>query len=248
MPQQNQQASPFEIVTPGKSKKGGGKGIIIGVAIVIFLILSVVAGVLLVRQRQNIQEKASVTMCPGAEACPNASQPTLLQSCHPADTDNSTNDSNCNAAGRVETCGPATTQYCCPAPGAAWTTDMTVCNSLNATPSPSPSPSPTVSPSPSPTAAPNTCGGSCGSNSNCDSGLICSNGSCRNPLCTSASDCVCNSSTSPTPTSTTTTTTTTAPTTQSSPLPVPVTGIDWPTGVGVGVGAAAIILSILIAL
>lgn len=243
MPPQNQ-GSPFEIVTPGKSKKGGNKGIIITIAIVVFLILSVVAGVLLVKQRQNIQEKAALTMCPAAEACPNASTPTLLQSCHPEDSDGTTNDSNCNTAGRVETCGPASTEYCCPAPGAAWTTDMTVCNSLNSTPSPSPSP--TVSPSPSPTAAPNTCGGSCGSNSNCDSGLICSNGSCRNPLCTSASDCNCNTITTSSPTATAKATT--SPTTQSSPLPIPDTGIDWPTGLGIGVGAAAIILSILIAL
>lgn len=51
--------SPFNIVTSSKPKKGS-KGLIVAVIVVVFLILSVVAGVLLVRQRQNIQEKAQV--------------------------------------------------------------------------------------------------------------------------------------------------------------------------------------------
>jgi hypothetical protein len=52
--------SPFNIVTSSKPKKGS-KGIIVAVIVVAFLIISVIAGVLLVRQRQNIQEKAQVT-------------------------------------------------------------------------------------------------------------------------------------------------------------------------------------------
>lgn len=57
----NQQGSPFEIVTSAKSKKSGKKGLIIALLIVVFLALSVVAGVILVRQRQQIAEKAQVT-------------------------------------------------------------------------------------------------------------------------------------------------------------------------------------------
>lgn len=236
MPDQNKPGepatSPFEIVTPGKSKKRGSRGIIVAVVIVVFLILSVVAGVLLVRQQQNIQEKAAANLCPAAEACPAAGQPNLLRNCHPAESDNSPAESLCNAAGRVEACGGK--QYCCPSASGAWTTDLTVCNSLAAA-TPTPSPSPTATP------APNTCNGSCGSNSNCQSGLICSGGACRNPLCTTAADCSCGVAT-PTPTALPTL----AP--LATPRPIPVTGVDWPTVAGIGVGAAAIIASILIAL
>lgn len=248
------QQSPFEIVSPAKSKKIGSKGVWIAVAIVTFLILSVVAGVLLVRQQQNIQEKAapSAQFCPDAGACPFYNAPhgdngTLLRDCYPAQSDNTPKDSTCNAAGRIAPCGPARTQYCCPSAGSAWTADMTVCNSLAATPTPAPpTPTPTVTPTPTATAAPNTCNGSCVTDSTCQSGLICSGSYCRNPLCASATDCTCGAAT-PTPTATAGTA---APTqsVQSSPRPIPVTGVDWPTVAGVGVGAAAIILSILIAI
>jgi hypothetical protein len=152
--------SPFEIVTSGKPKRGS-KGIIIGAIITVFLLLSVVAGVLLVRQQQNIQEKAASTQCPGAEQCPNSANPNLLQSCHPADTDGTTSDSLCNTAGRIETCGAASTQYCCPSVGAAWTTDMTACNVLaspTATATPIATATPTATPTPTPTATANLFG------------------------------------------------------------------------------------------
>ena len=43
------------------------------------------------------------------------------------------------------------------------------------------------------TAEPNYCGGTCGSNSNCQSGLYCYIGFCRNPSCPSKTDCSCTS-------------------------------------------------------
>src|SRR5258706_2571585 len=236
----NPSPSPFEIVSPAKSKKGGNRGLIITITIVVFLILSVVAGVLLVRQQQNIQEKAAGNSCPAAEACPDASQPSLLRSCHPGETDGSVTDSNCDHVWRIETCGPATTQYCCPAAGAAWTTDMTACQV--------PTPTATATASPTPTAAPNTCNGTCGSDSNCQSGLICSGGFCRSPLCTSSTDCTCGAAT-PTPTATASVSATPTKTPSvGTPRPIPVTGTDWPTVTGIGVGIWAIIISILIAL
>lgn len=198
----------------------------------------------MVRQRQSIQEKAAAANCPAAEACPYSSQPTLLRNCHPPDTDGTPQESLCNTAGRVEFCG--TQNFCCPSAGAAWTTNMTVCNSLAQSPTPAPTPvptpTPTLIPTPTPTAVPNTCNGSCGSDSNCGSGLICSSGSCRNPLCVSSTSCTCGAAT-PTPVPTPLPTLTT-----STPRPIPVTGVDWPTVGGIGVGAGAIILSILIAL
>lgn len=228
MPNQTNTAqggSPFEIVSPGKSKAGGKKGLIVAILVVVFLILSVVAGVLLVRQQQNIQEKAASALCPGAEACPYPSQPSLLRSCHPADADGTVQESLCNVAGRVETCGPATTKYCCPGPNQAWTTDMTKCPQATPTPTPTPSHTPTPTPTPTPTAtvAPTptpTIG----------------------PLSTPTP------TVSATPTPTTIALATPTPTVSATARPIPVTGTDWPTYVGGAVGVMVIVGSILLAL
>lgn len=235
------QPSPFEIVTPGKSKKVGKTGIIIGVSIVVFLILSVVAGVLLVRQQQTIQEKAA--SC--SEACPVSSNKNLLRSCHPVDTDGTPTESLCNSAGRIETCGPNYTKYCCPKAGGAWTTDMTACTKATATPTATATA--TATPTATPTPVGNSCNGTCGSNSNCQDGLYCYSGYCRNPLCASDTTCACGSAT-PTATATATSSTTTTTTTQTTPLPIPVTGTDWPTVGGIGLGVGAILVSLLLAL
>lgn len=231
----NQKATSnaFEIVTPSKSKKTNLKNLIIVAAVFIFLGAAVFLGVYLVQQQQNIQEKAAPSLCPAAEQCPNSKNPNLLQSCHPGESDGSTRDSFCNKAGRVETCGSLSTKYCCPAPGAAWTRDMTVCNSLKTpTPSPKPTltPTPTLNPSPSvvPTVSP-----------------------------TLAPTSTPKSSATPTPTaksSTSTPTITPTPTSTSSinltptPVPIPETGIEWPTVFGIIVGVGTIIGSILLAL
>ncbi|HKB88577.1 MAG TPA: hypothetical protein VKC53_02910 [Patescibacteria group bacterium] len=253
MPQQDKPAggSPFEIITPGKSKKVGRTGLIVGISIVIFLILSVVAGVLLVRQQQNVAEKAVVAQCPGAQSCVVGA--THIANCTPPEGDNSPSESDCNASQikRIEPCGGV--QLCCN--GTAWTTDMTAC--AVASPSPTPTTAPSESPSPTPTptstsgGSANSCNGTCGSNSNCQGGLYCYSGFCRNPLCASDSTCGCGSATT-TPTATATTkaasATSAASTTQTTPLPIPVTGTDWPTVAGIGVGVGAIIISLLIAL
>jgi mannan endo-1,4-beta-mannosidase len=181
MPPSNKpdQSSPFEIVTSGKSKKVGKIGIIVGVVIVIFLTLSIVAGVLLVRQQQNISEKASDT-------------------------------------GTLPTATPTLT--------------------------PTPTVTPTITPTPTPTTLGNSCNGVCGSNSNCESGLYCYSGFCRNPLCASDATCGCSSVT---PTATASATPTGA---QTTPRPIPVSGTNWPTVLGAGVGVTAIIVSLLLAI
>lgn len=104
------------------------------------------------------------------------------------------------------------------------------------TETPTGTPGPTESPTPSPTSsgAPNSCNGTCGSNFNCASDLVCYNGFCRNPSCTSATNCVCGTGT-PAPTSTT----------QPS---LPQSGTDWPTVAGIGIGIFAIISSVLLAI
>lgn len=177
------QSSPFEIVTTGKSKKVGKTGVIVGVIIVIFLTLSIVAGVLLVKQQQNVSEKAA-----GVDVVPTAT-PTLT-----------------------------------------------------------PTMTPTLTPTPTPTPAGNSCNGVCGSNSNCESGLYCYSGFCRNPLCASDATCGC-SSAGPTATASASATPTIRPVgTQTTPRPIPVTGTDWLTVLGVGVGAGAIIISLILAI
>lgn len=262
MPSQDKstQSSPFEIITPGKSKKVGKTGIIIGITIVVFLALSVVAGVLLVRQQQNIQEKATSTKCPGAEACPAPGQPNLLLSCHPAEPNGGITNSLCTYAGRVETCGVNYTKYCCPSVGGSWTTNMSACATSptptatvapTITPTPTPTPTGTLIGTPTPTAtatsSKSSCNGTCGSNTNCQSGLYCYSGYCRNPLCASDVACSCASATI-TPTPTTTTVPVGTQSAQTTPLPIPVTGTDWPTYAGVGMGIMAILVSILLAL
>jgi hypothetical protein len=63
--------------------------------------------------------------------------------------------------------------------------------------SPTPTPTPSATPlgaSPTPTPTPrstNSCGGTCGSNANCNAGLVCYSGFCRNPQCQENKDCNC---------------------------------------------------------
>jgi hypothetical protein len=137
MPNQsgNAVSSPFEIVTSKKSGKGGKRGLIITIVIAVFLVLSVVAGVLLVRQQQNLQEKAQQILCPAAEACPVAGQPDLLMSCNPSNSDGTPVSLSCltsSLVGTIAACGAQ--RYCCPSLGASWTTDLTLCSSPSPTP------------------------------------------------------------------------------------------------------------------
>ncbi|HUC94415.1 MAG TPA: hypothetical protein VMR19_00220 [Candidatus Saccharimonadales bacterium] len=70
---------------------------------------------------------------------------------------------------------------------------QTSTGSPTATPTGTPTATPTVTPTatPGPTGTPNSCGGTCGSNYNCNGGLFCYNGYCRNPSCQDQTDCNC---------------------------------------------------------
>lgn len=109
---------------------------------VLFLLLSLWVGTISIRQQQNLQKKAAIPLCPGAEQCPVAGAADHLRSCHPGEVDGSPSESLCAWVGRVETCGPAYTKWCCPVVNGAWTTDLTMCPSANATPTPPPLPTP----------------------------------------------------------------------------------------------------------
>ena len=119
-------------------------GAIIGIVV---LALGVIAGIILVRQNQNISEKAKECSL-GGYACPDPSNSNLLRDCSTGEE--FPNDSLCNSAGRVEVCGSTASnakQFCCPSAGAAWTTNLTLCNvaaTPTATPTPTRTPTPTA--------------------------------------------------------------------------------------------------------
>jgi hypothetical protein len=140
-----------------------------------------------------------------------------------------------------------------PTPTAISTATPTLTPAPSGTPTITPSPTPTTSPTATPTTsstptatatatssgAPNTCNGTCGSNSNCSSNLVCYNGYCRNPSCTSETDCTCSTSTS---------TSTPGGTPTSAQPTLPQSGTDWPTILGIGIGILTIVGSLLLAL
>lgn len=74
---------------------------------------------------------ACTEQCPGKDG--------VLRNCTPPEADGTSSDSLCNSKGRVETCG--TSQYCCPAAGGKWTTDMSACKATG-----KPRPTPMVPP------------------------------------------------------------------------------------------------------
>lgn len=65
------------------------------------------------------------------------------------------------------------------------------------TPTPTASGSVAPTPTPTPTSTPVSCNNTCSLKSDCESGLVCTSGSCRNPSCNSQTNCTC-----PTPTAT----------------------------------------------
>lgn len=136
-------ASAFEIVTPSKSKKGSPKSIIIILLVFVFLAGAIFLGVTLVKQNQNVAEKAAVPQCMAAQQCP-TSDGTHLLSCTPPESDNSPSDSLCGAGfvGRIEVCGGA--QYCCN--GTRWTVSMAACATPTPTATATASATPTIAP------------------------------------------------------------------------------------------------------
>ena len=79
------------------------------------------------------------------------------------------------------------------------------------TPTPTPTGTPTPTPTPNqivyvnPTATPTparlaSCNASCTVNTDCGNGLVCVNGSCRNPACTDQTSCTCQLAAAPQPT------------------------------------------------
>ena len=228
------------------------KTYIIGAVLIAILIIGLAATYLLGQQNQDIRQQANTCteQCPGTDG--------ILRSCHPPESDGSSNDSGCSSAfiGRVETCGPAFTEFCCN--GNSWTTNMALCApspspspspTPTPTPTPSPSPSPSPTPTPSPSASPSVspspspspvttyyCNSTCSSNSQCqttNSNYVCYQSKCRLDSNPTSDQCAA------------TTSTTTQP---DLPTELPASGsedvINWfKAGLGVlGIGTALLLL------
>ena len=119
----------INVVGLSSGKKGGKSnwkiiGAIIGIVV---LALGIIAGILLVRQQQDIREKAQIASCtdPTVEQCPVAGSPNILRNCHPPEANNSPVESLCDSEGKISFCGDK--NYCCPSVGGSWTTDMSQC-------------------------------------------------------------------------------------------------------------------------
>lgn len=114
--------------------------------------------------------------------------------------------------------------------------------------SPTPTPTPTTTPTATPTnppGEPNSCNGTCGSNYNCQSGLFCYQGFCRNTSCPSDTDCTCPGTSTPTSTPTATLIAGATPTGEPA---LPSAGVSLPTIFGIGLGTLLLIGAILLAL
>lgn len=134
MEQGNQ--SSFNVVTTTKSGKNEKKGLIIGAIVVAVLAISIPVGVYLVKQQQDIREKAQEALaCPAAEACPAAGEPTLLMSCYSLANGEAPDEVSCSTisnVGAITTCGG--NRYCCPSLGSPWTTNVDLCAAISPTP------------------------------------------------------------------------------------------------------------------
>lgn len=206
--------------------------IISAVVGIVVLSFGVIAGIFLVRDNQNI-EKTAKECSLGGYSCPDPSNPNLLRDCSTGEI--FPNDSLCNAAGRVEICGATVAtarQYCCPAPGASWTTNLALCNV---------SPTPTATATATPTATPTSTATATAT-----------------PTVTATATSFSSKTATPTATTTTkatatassskTATPTVKATGSGTPFPVPETGADLPTMLGVSFGVIMILVSLGLAL
>lgn len=189
----------------------------------------------LYKLRQESVTPNAPTSQPGATCVPQCPRSDgVLDNCE------SDGESICNAtfAGtRIEECGGK--QYCCNN-NQVWTTNLTDCGSSSTTSSTTTScdalaftlsSTATATPTNTPSASgtPNSCNGTCGSDANCNEGLYCYYGYCRNSSCSTDTDCVCSSTSSPS-------------------ASLPEAGTSLPSILGLGVGGILLLVSLLLAL
>jgi len=223
-----------------KSKFGT---ILILIATVTLAGIAIFTAFRLYKLRQESVAPNAPTSQPGATCVPQCPRSDgVLDNCEPD------GESICNAtfAGkRIEECGGKS--YCCNN-NQIWTTNLTDCGSSStSTPTPTSTPitlscnplafaitsststpTSTPTPTPNPSGTPNSCNGTCGSDTNCQEGLYCYNGYCRNSSCPTDTDCVC--------------------TTTESQAELPEAGNSTPTFVGLGLGISLLLISLFLAL
>lgn len=153
--------SDIKIVGLSSSKSSGKTNwkIISAIIGIVVLSIGIIAGIVLVRQNQNINEEAAgncdnpatIVQCPRSDGA--------IVTCNPPDQNNNAQIQLCNRVGRIEMCGVGSSvrQYCCPAIGGTWTTDMTAC-AVVATATASPTASPTIRATSTATTQPAQCG------------------------------------------------------------------------------------------
>lgn len=122
-------ADDVKVVGLASSKKKDVNWKVVGAMIGVFVLaIGVIAGIFLVRQSQDIEEKAAcVAACPRSDG--------ILVNCY-GDVDPDGDELACSVAGRVAVCGQnasSARQYCCPTAGGSWTTNMTLCSVATAT-------------------------------------------------------------------------------------------------------------------
>ncbi|KKP33926.1 MAG: hypothetical protein UR20_C0005G0012 [Candidatus Woesebacteria bacterium GW2011_GWE2_31_6] len=143
-----------KIVGLSKEKVGGKVNfkIIFAIIGIVVLALGIVAGIILVREQQNISEDAQTCN----EECPSADG--VLRNCHPPNSNGSAQESVCSSSGLVAFCGSR--NYCCPSAGAPWTTNLTLCATEAPTPTETATATTTSTGSGSPTSTTSTGSGS----------------------------------------------------------------------------------------
>lgn len=209
-------------------------GAIIGVVV---LALSVVAGIALVRQNQNINEKAACVA-----KCPNSGGQ-LVNCSGTADTDGEV--SLCNSAGRVEVCGQnasTSRQYCCPQAGGAWSTNLTLCAvSATATPTATAIATATATATTAPTSEPTATATATAVATSTGNATV-------KPTPTKTATSKATATVKATATATVTSTTAGIVTPVATDVPVPVTGASLPTILGTGFGILMVLISLGLAL
>jgi septal ring-binding cell division protein DamX len=227
--------SDIKVVGLSSSKSGGKTNwkIISAIIGIVVLSIGIVAGIILVRQNQNINEQASCSAeCPGNDG--------MLRSCV-GTTGNDTNDSECNASltGRVEVCGQNNStarQFCCS--GGSWSTNLTGCARAS-------TPTATASPTASPTIRATSTATSTSSSSPTKTATATATAK-GTATATSTSKATATSTSKAT--STAKGTVTAKATATATAFPVPETGVSLPTMLGTGFGIVMILLSLGLAL
>jgi hypothetical protein len=116
--------------------------------LIVLVVLMVVLPIAMYLTQQKNDNRNLAASC--AEACPVPGGE--LRNCTPPEPDGSAATSLCNEKGRIEPCGGQ--QFCCPAPGGQWTTNMSACIVPSNTPTLTPIPTATSTPTLTPTLVP----------------------------------------------------------------------------------------------